>query len=253
MPKYSAKLVDDPSTPKAENAIRFMCLSDTHGAISQIPESTIHPADFCLFAGDMTLFGDPQHAEEAKQYILNLPVKHRIVISGNLDLPFDTKNYSHFKQWFAKFNYADGPEGVKKSFVLDDKITYLEHQAITIDNVKIFGSPYTPAFGDFGFPTTKDTAPSTWKELPADTDVLLCHGPPHMICDATTSGFHAGCPELRKAIEKVGPAFAVFGHIHEAHGHEMLNNTLCCNVAIVNAEREVAYGPTYIDLIPTSN
>ena len=65
----------------------------------------------------------------------------------------------------------------------------------------------------------------------------------------TSTGFHAGCPELRKSVERVKPAAVVFGHIHEAHGNTMIGNTLCCNVAIVNSNRDVAYGPTYIDLI----
>jgi Icc-related predicted phosphoesterase len=250
--KFSARIVEDPSKPKENSSVvRLMCMSDTHGFHQNIPKEQIFPSDLLIFAGDFSLWGNPKEVASAKEFMLSLPVQKRIVVSGNLDLCFDTKNLESFGKFLEQFQFPDEEMKVAKEKFLDGgHFIYLEHESAEVDGIKIFGSPYTPTFGDFGFPTTKETAPATWAVVPEGTDIIICHGPPHDACDRTSSGFKAGCPELRKAVERVKPALTVFGHIHEAYGQTKIGDTLCCNVALVNSERIITNPPTYIDLVP---
>ena len=48
--------------------------------------------------------------------------------------------------------------------------------------------------------------------------MLITHGPPFGIADATPSGEHVGCEELRKALARVKPKIHIFGHIHGGYG-----------------------------------
>ena len=249
---FTAQIVEDPTKPKErDDIIRVICMSDSHGFHKDIPKSQIHEADLLLFAGDCSLWGNPVDIKGAKEFIESIPAKHRVVISGNLDLCFDSERIDCFLPFIDQFGINhDDFKIAKKEFLENAKFTYLEHESYEVLGLKIFGSPYTPTFGDFAFQTTSETAPQIWSKVPEDTDIVICHGPPQGACDRTNAGINAGCPELRKAIERVQPALMVFGHIHEGHGHSKIGDTLCCNVALVNSQRVITNPPTYIDLIP---
>ncbi|KAF3232291.1 hypothetical protein TWF191_000063 [Orbilia oligospora] len=104
---------------------------------------------------------------------------------------------------------------------------------------KIFGSPYTPihitkvnelcegsrwAFQYPPFPATRSE--EIWDDIPADTDVLITHGPPYSHLDGWPISIgrhglvetHKGCEGLRRACWKIRPKLHVFGHIHEGRG-----------------------------------
>jgi hypothetical protein len=54
-------------------------------------------------------------------------------------------------------------------------------------------------------------------DFPA-VDVMMTHGPPMGILDATTRGEHVGCQHLLRAARRCKPVLHCFGHIHEAWG-----------------------------------
>jgi len=65
----------------------------------------------------------------------------------------------------------------------------------------------------FGYTLGKE-AQDLWSQIPADTGILITHGPPlgYMNKDGL------GCEELRKALWRVKPLAHIFGHVHEGHG-----------------------------------
>jgi predicted phosphohydrolase len=174
------------------------------------------------------------------------------MIAGNCDLAFDLARLEKFRVRIDEFCHPTVPiESIKPNFLSDlQNIVYLEDSSATVKGVKIWGSPYSPAFGDWGFPIEAGEAEAKWSGIPDDVDIVLSHGPPKDVADAVTSGFHAGCPELRKVIEKVQPALVVFGHIHEARGVGNIGNTLCVNVAILDVDFKPKNVPVLVDLIP---
>lgn len=101
------------------------------------------------------------------------------------------------------------------------------------DNSKIYTSPYQPEFCDWAFPyeriqdrfnpphqCTPGAIPIAENPVPdfPGIDVMMTHGPPYGIQDATTSGQHVGCEHLLRAARRCKPRMYCFGHIHEAWG-----------------------------------
>ena len=251
--RFHANFVEDPSEPKPDGSLRVACFSDTHGLHSKVDTSSFESCDLIIFAGDLTLFGSPEHAYSFKEWFGKIECPNKLLIPGNLDLAFDTNNLEKFKERLQKFNVPMNLplDDVKSKFLEDKDFVYAEHELVEICGLKIFASAYTPEFMDFAFQfKTKEESEQLWSQVPEGIDLLVTHGPPSQICDQAASGDHCGCPEINQAIERTQPAACIFGHIHEAHGHAMLNDTLCCNVSSVNAQRQIEHKPTIIDLIP---
>ena len=57
------------------------------------------------------------------------------------------------------------------------------------------------------------TANPHYDLVPADTDILVCHGPARGFVDGGK-----GCAVIQKLVERVNPALVVSGHVHSAHG-----------------------------------
>jgi hypothetical protein len=127
-------------------------------------------------------------------------------------------------------------------------IVYLEDSEATVRGLRIWGSPGSPEFNDWGFPLK--AAEAKLAGIPDGADIVIAHTPPKDVADAVESGFHAGCPELRKAIKRTKPALLVCGHIHEAHGVGNIGDTLIVNAAILGGDFKPKNLPTYVDLLP---
>jgi Icc-related predicted phosphoesterase len=127
-------------------------------------------------------------------------------------------------------------------------VIYLEHESVTIEGVKIFGSAYTPEFGkNWAFNVPKDKIAEKWAEIPDDTDILITHGPAKGILDLTQydsrpgadgkSFYQCGCPELLERVLKVQPKYHIFGHIHseKACPNAGMLHVQNCKTIFVNA------------------
>jgi len=81
--------------------------------------------------------------------------------------------------------------------------------------------------------------------------VLVTHGPPAGVRDRTSARdrTHAGCVDLRDAVERIRPALHVFGHIHEGYGVERRDNTLFVNAAVCTLAYRPTNRPVVVDLI----
>jgi hypothetical protein len=44
--------------------------------------------------------------------------------------------------------------------------TYLEHEAVQVEGLTIFGSPYSPEFYDWGFMYNEKDAEKLWSSIP---------------------------------------------------------------------------------------
>ncbi|MCJ2166054.1 MULTISPECIES: metallophosphoesterase [unclassified Pseudodesulfovibrio] len=63
-----------------------------------------------------------------------------------------------------------------------------------------------------------------------DTLICVIHEPPiDTAVDRLSNGQHVGSPAVRAFIERVQPAVAITGHIHESTGTDMLGNTPVIN------------------------
>ena len=72
-------------------------------------------------------------------------------------------------------------------------------------------------------------------------DVLCSHIPPHLpelLYDAEAKRFERGSVALLRAIQEHQPAYALFGHVHQAHTREVrIGRTRCINVGHFRGRR----------------
>jgi Icc-related predicted phosphoesterase len=86
-----------------------------------------------------------------------------------------------------------------------------------------------------------------YSTIPEDTDILVTHGAPFGILDiAPGSRYHAGCPELLEAVQRVQPMLHVFGHVHGASGTEEIDDTLYVNAGLLGAGGGIEEKPVVI-------
>jgi len=126
-------------------------------------------------------------------------------------------------------------------------VVYLQDESVNIGGpdggiIKIYGSPWQPAFCDwaFNFPDhnanffrARAHARACWEQIPSDTQILITHSPPQGILDETVRGMHAGCDYLKERLQVLMHLkLHVFGHIHYSYGHTWVSNTAFVNASV---------------------
>ena len=217
--------------------MRIVCLSDTHG----LHRDMTHPipdGDVLVFAGDLCGHGEMYEVKAFARWMGKLPHEHKIVVAGNHDWPFSARRIP-LEQQHARA-YIEEIAGA----------VYLNHEAAQVATLSVFGSPWTPQFGDWAFMYRHDaiTAEARWNDVPEGLDLLITHGPPKGILDRTVRGDFAGCDALRNRAKKARPRLHVFGHIHEAYGTTTENGTQYVNASVCNIRYEPINAPVVVDL-----
>jgi 3',5'-cyclic AMP phosphodiesterase CpdA len=204
------------------------CISDLHGFLPEL-----EGGDLLIVAGDLTARDTHAQYESFYEWLSGQNYQKKVVIAGNHDglccnvynsLPLSSKE----KGWWP-FKLLG--------------TSYLCDSGCEFDGLKIWGSPWTPEFCNWHFMLPRGKAlKEKWDLIPADTDILITHGPPLGIMDATDNTVNKrdrlGCAELRDAVERVKPRLHVFGHIHGGYGQLVLKHdgsqTVCVNAAIMD-------------------
>ena len=183
---------------------KILFISDTHGFHRQLKiDSDI---DMIIHCGDSTnyreLYKNQQEYEDFLDWYSNIPVKHKLLCAGNHDI-WATKKYNTDR-------------------VKELGITYLEHESITIEGLKIFMSPYTPIFGDWSFMIDRAKIDRYWQMTDDDIDIFICHGMPRAILDLSHNREgtleYCGDGALLKRLFKIKPLLFCGGHIHDSDG-----------------------------------
>lgn len=190
--------------------MKILHLSDTHALHGYIPDSRFDDIDVVVHSGDCSNYKDPyRNNNEVLDFIewyKNVPVKHKIYVAGNHDTSIE-------KRLVTPEQFSDAG------------IIYLENLDVTICDIKFWGSPYTPTFGNWAFMKARDKINRTWNTIPEDTNVLITHGPPKGIRDMSYDRDgnleFCGCSALMKKCWSLKHLKLVcFGHIHNMDGIE---------------------------------
>ena len=202
--------------------MKIWTFSDTHGKHMQVrpPEGV----DMAIFAGDAGTYRNPVLCEQDYRNFLtwfdSLDIKYKTMINGNHCTAFE--------------------QGLVKREDIPESITYLENESVTIEGIKIYGSPQTPYFCDWAYNVVPEKIDEYWKMIDDDADIIVTHGPPKNILDRCIDGYRAGCPKLLDRIKVIRPKYHIFGHIHE-DGGKIENNetTQFINASVVNEDYHV--------------
>jgi len=208
--------------------MKITLISDTHGKHDQL---VLPETDLLIHAGDLSSRGTLPEIQQFLDWFAALPIKHKVFIGGNHDFLLE-RSATLFK-----------------SMLTEDYI-YLENSEVVIEGIKIWGSPITPWFFDWAFNRQRgEEIAKYWDMIPADTDIIVTHGPPLNYGDLTTRDQqNVGCADLLKVVNKIQPRYHVFGHIHEAYGINETPKTTFVNASVLNLQYQMVNDPISIVL-----
>jgi Icc-related predicted phosphoesterase len=181
-------------------------LSDTHTKHNQLKIPT--DIDLVIFSGDCSIPKEPILNEiEVSNFLTwfhGLSIKYKIFVAGN----HDTSIYKGL---------------ISREEIEQHGVVYLNHESTEVLGLKIFGSPYTPSFGNgWAYNVRRDRLHEYWKVIPDDTDIIVTHGPPKGILDLAYHTVnekeqleYCGDLALLKRIKDINPLLHCFGHIHD--------------------------------------
>lgn len=195
--------------------LKIDCISDTHNQHNQL---TLPGGDVLIHAGDMTLNGTSKEIFNFLEWYDNQKYNHLILIPGNHDFGFESNAWDIFAYECKKRH-----------------INLLNDSGCEVEGIRIWGSPIQPWFHDWAF--NRHRGPEIkkhWDLIPENTEILVTHGPPYGILDWVKNGELVGCEELLAKIMKTQIKCHIFGHIHEAYGHQYKNDQLFVNASCLN-------------------
>ena len=205
--------------------LRLVVVSDTHGLHDRLE---IPPGDVLIHAGDVTSRGDLHELRAFDAFLARLDHPHKLVIAGNHDFCFERQ-----------------PAAAR---ALLRHATYLEDDATEIEGVRFYGSPWQPWFYDWAFNLERGAEiRAKWRLIPADTEVLITHGPPLGRGDVTVRGEAVGCADLLERVREIRPRYHLFGHIHEAYGTSEDGVTTFVNASSCDLRYRPVNSPVVID------
>ena len=213
--------------------MKITMLSDTHNKHKQVTLD-LPGGDLLVHSGDISSMGYEHEIREFCKWFNGIEgYTHKVFIAGNHD-----------------WGFQDNVDKVKEILDFYTGITYLQDSELVIDGIKIYGSPWQPWFYDWAFnlPRKGPGIMSKWQAIPADTDILITHGPPNKILDyVVRDAFYAGCEELLERVMEIKPKVNVFGHIHQGYGSIRVNDIEFINASVLNEAYNYANLPVDVE------
>lgn len=206
--------------------MKILALADVHNQEPILPESAIGvpDLDMLVIAGDLTGVGTLQQMERFATWLRCQPARHKIIIAGNHDFCLEK---THERQEAETMLGGNG-------------IIYLRDQAVEIEGLKIYGTPWQPWFHDWAFNLERGPEIARkWELIPEGLDLLITHGPPQGYGDGVPRRIkgqmmidRVGCADLLAAIKVKKPRYTVFGHIHEDPGQWQVGDSTLINCSV---------------------
>jgi len=224
MATRSSRTAEQNSPSTSKRPIRVVCISDTHELHREL---FVPDGDLLIHAGDFTFWNHAPKIQDFNDWLGELPHQYKVAIPGNHDRAFNQA-----PKWRAKITNA----------------VLLINEGVRLCGLKIWGSPVTCDDAAYGHTKSEERA-SLYATIPADTDILITHGPPFGILDHEKgSDRKQGCPELRNAVMRVKPRLHVFGHVHTGYGVMPTKSTLFVNAALLGWAGDLENRPIVMDI-----
>jgi Icc-related predicted phosphoesterase len=196
--------------------LKIDCISDTHTKHDQI---VLPGGDILIHSGDCCLSGSMQEALRFLTWFADQDYSHLILVPGNHDVCFED-------------NFPLLLEECKSR-----GITLLNDSGCEIEGIRIWGSASSPEFCNWAFNRRRgEDIKRYWDMIPEDTEILITHGPAHMILDTAPDGYACGCKDLLDKILNSKIKLHLFGHIHGSRGYKYWEGRTYVNASSVNEQ-----------------
>jgi hypothetical protein len=224
----SSRLIQSSELPPYDQHLyrRIVAISDTHGKHRFLK---IPPCDVFCHCGDLLqrygYIGDlggglPVLLDFAIWIQSKVPAKHVVMIGGNHDRLLEKL----------------GDDQVRSLLKLQDgntAIHYLNNEAVTVADLVIYGSPWSPSGG------TGNKAFQRGSDASQEVELLAQRLDHHPRLDVLLT--HATCPLWEAAISKLGASFWAHGHWHDRQGRVKCHSNGCISVNV--ASNDMIYLP----------
>jgi Icc-related predicted phosphoesterase len=196
--------------------------------------------DMLIHAGDISSMGHAHEIENFCKWFDKIDnYKYKIFIAGNHDFGFE--------------NHHDQAIDIVSKY---PHIIYLQDKFIEIEGIKIYGSPWQPAFYNWAFnlPKGGKELEEKWAAIPDDTDILITHGPTLGFCDTVIGrGENLGCGKLYYRIKEFRPKIHICGHIHTGYGYIKDEDTHFFNASVLDESYTYTQKPHTFDWDKNTN
>lgn len=183
---------------------KLVAISDTHNRHRDVK---VPKGDVLIHCGDFLGSQSEFQLKDFLKWFSAHPHELKILIAGNHDGLVESDS-QHFTKTCSNLG-----------------ITYLQDREFVWNDIKFYGTPYTPEFNDWFFSYKRGIdAKLQHSKIPSDTDVLITHGPPMFILDKAFPDIALdpplGCENLTNTYlaGKIAPKIHFFGHIHGSYG-----------------------------------
>jgi Icc-related predicted phosphoesterase len=200
-------------------------ISDLHGHYPKL-----EGGDILLLGGDYTKRDELKEWRDFFDWLNDQSYTHKVLIAGNHD----------------NFLEQCAPSSLGRELCEDytKDLHYIIDEAIEIEGIKIYGTPWTPSFEGMNPDCKAFTCDSEnelmkkFKSIPKNIDILVSHGPPLNLLDRVGS-LNVGSLSLAVNVIISNPKYFLCGHIHENGGKkEICDNMQCFNISYVNEKYE---------------
>jgi Icc-related predicted phosphoesterase len=182
--------------------------------------------DVLIHSGDALNWGSKEELFLFSKWWQRLEFKNKIFVPGNHDWVFQKD-----------------PEWAREMLV-GTKV--LIHEAVEIEGVKFFGTPWQPVFCDWAFNLEDGFRTVKFEQIPK-VDVLISHAPPFGVCDLMFNSVRVGDKELEKAV-RIQDGVLLCGHIHSGYGHGDIGPLDVYNSALCDEKYKLVNKPQVIEL-----
>lgn len=188
-------------------------------------------ADVLIHAGDALTFGKAAEFYNFANWMARQPHPIKIYVGGNHDF------------------FVQGNMDLCRSTLRASGIHLLIDESMIIrgvlpeEDLKVYGTPWIPNLSTWAFYAHQSTLEKKFRDIPADTNILITHTPPSGILDYypgqvllidgpdphglesdeynDEKGLHVGSVALLKRVTELPELkLHVFGHVHSAAGTE---------------------------------
>mmetsp|Transcript_63717 Transcript_63717/g.101392 ORF Transcript_63717/g.101392 Transcript_63717/m.101392 type:complete len:389 (-) Transcript_63717:616-1782(-) len=228
--------------------VSIATISDVH---MRLKELKMVPADILVLSGDYTNKGSVEEAKQVNEWLgamrEQFKYKHIVCISGNHEGYGDILVHDELLAIENGETLCIADESKSKEYeqqealrrksqkalhenVMSNVDYYLYDEAVVIEGIKFYGSPWTPNLldpqdrgnkkhYDRGFHADVPGMRAIWNKIPLDVEFLVIHGPPQGILDINGKG----CSMLRLKLDELKQLRCCqFGHVHSGYGWSMV-------------------------------
>lgn len=179
--------------------ISITTISDTHGKHHQL--NLDDDSSVLIHAGDIEARTEWDLRDFLEWFEMQ-DYEYKVFVAGNHDF------------------YLQRPDA--RQIVELYQVEYLQDEDISINGIRIWGSPWSLPFMNWAFMQSDEKLDKVYSDVPEDIDIFVNHGAPKHILD-TYDGIVTGSESFANHAKRVSPEYCVFGHIHE-NGQKIIIN-----------------------------